>query len=181
MVLLALLSLGFVAAAYRLYRSSTHRPPEKLPQAVPAATPRVTRPTRSRSTTLLFPTVEAEDEYDPHNINSTAQYSPVTPVLQANPWQPQPTPALQPLNGRRVQLEQQAAYVTAVSNGLSTPTSVGSVGSSGGSGEKRKKKTKKRVVVNGTTNGAGVGGSEREALLSGEERKEATRELRLVV
>jgi len=53
--------------------------------------------------------------------------------------------------------------------------------SGGGSGEKRKKKTKKRVVVNCTTNGAGVGGSEREALLSGEERKEATREPRLVV
>ena len=165
MVLLGLLSLGLVLAVFRLYRSSSHKPREKLPQAVPAATPRVTRPTRSKSTTLMFPSIEDEAEYDPHNINSTAQYSPVTPVLQANPWQPQATITLQPVgNGRRAQITPTSSFSSNASNGKGTPTSQGSAGSGGGSGAKKKKK---RVVLNGTSNGY-----DREALLTGEERKE---------
>ena len=129
------LSIGFIAALYRLYHSSSNKVPPRPPQAVPAATPRPPRATRPRPR----PPVES--------VNTTLHYAPVTPVLQANPYEGGMTqvPVLQanPYEGSLAPVPTQ--HVVDVAPVLVPVVPVVGAESPAG-GERRKKKKVKRQI-----------------------------------
>ena len=154
-VMIVLLSLGFIAALYRLYSSSRSTLPPKPPQAVPAATPRPPRPVRSNRITV-----------NP----SGHHYQPITPVLQANPYQTgsgNVVPVLvqaSPYEAGGTGMEIPPAYNDVVTMGgdelrlqgagaapshhvVDVVAVLGSPPSASGSGEKRKKKKKKAIRI----------------------------------
>ena len=151
-VMIVLLSIGFIASLYRLYHSNSRAAPPKPPQAVPAATPRQrsTRPKRVR------PPVES--------VNTSGHYAPVTPVLQANPYEGGlNVPVLQanPYEGSLAPAPGQSHVVDVgpeVSAGGDVWRPQGGVGESpmSGGGVKRKKKVKRAIRIDTGEGGRGA-------------------------